>query len=115
MSWPSRRDRTELRYNKRVVLHGFPEEAFEYQPNGKAALEWVVERYVSKQDKKSGILNDANDQSRAEGNPRYIIDLVKRVTTVSVETMQLVKSLPEFRPLSTPRVGDDDSVEEKGA
>lgn len=99
MSWPSRRDRTELRYNKRVVLRGFPEEAFDYQPNGKAAIQWLVERYVVKQDKKSGLWNDANDQSRAEGNPRHIIDLVKRVTTVSVKTMHLVNSLPEFRPL----------------
>ena len=28
------------------------------------------------------------------GEPRYVIDLVKRVTTVSVETMAIVKALP---------------------
>lgn len=106
MSWPSRRDRTELRYNSRIILRGFPEEAFEYQPNGKAALEWLVERYVVKQDKKSGLWNDANDQARAEGNPRFILDLVKRVTTVSVETVKLISSLPAFsvrKPGVTPK------------
>ena len=45
-------------------------------------------------DKASGIVNDPNDWGTEIGDPRYIIDLVKRVTTVSVETMALVESLP---------------------
>ena len=41
-----------------------------------------------------GIVNDPNDWGAELGDPRYIIDLVKRVTTVSVETMAIVRALP---------------------
>ncbi|PJE78349.1 hypothetical protein CI610_02724 [invertebrate metagenome] len=42
-------------------------------------------------DKKSHIKNDPNDWS---DDPRYIIDLVKRIIRVSVKTMRIVKALP---------------------
>ncbi len=61
-----------------------------------SALAWLVERYQVKTDKASGIVNDVNDWvSNAE--PRYIIDLVKRIVTVSVESMCIVRGLPELR------------------
>ena len=49
-----------------------------------------------KTDKASGIVNDPNDWCREHDDPRYIVDLVKRVTRVSVETMDIVRSLPEL-------------------
>ncbi len=45
-------------------------------------------------DKDSGIRNDPNDWCREHDQPRYILDLFKRVTRVSLETMKIVKSLP---------------------
>jgi predicted helicase len=45
-------------------------------------------------DKASGIVNDPNDWSREVGDPRYILNLLARVVTVSVETMKIVDSLP---------------------
>ena len=30
------------------------------------------------------------------GNPRYIVELIKKVTHVSVETVKIVKSLPKL-------------------
>ena len=47
-----------------------------------------------KTDKASGIVNDPNDWALEHDDPRYIVDLVKRVTTVSVRTMEIVKGLP---------------------
>jgi predicted helicase len=44
-------------------------------------------------DKESGIVNDPNEFS---DDPRYIIDLVKRVVAVSIETLKIVRSLPEL-------------------
>ena len=35
-------------------------------------------------------------QGREHGDPRYIVDLIKRVTRVSVETMKIVDSLPSL-------------------
>lgn len=37
---------------------------------------------------------DPNDYCREIGNPRYIMDLIKRIVTVSVETMKIVAQLP---------------------
>ena len=47
-----------------------------------------------KRDRDSGIVNDPNDWCAEAGDRRYIVDLVKRVTAVSVETMEIVGRLP---------------------
>ena len=47
-----------------------------------------------KTDKASGIVNDPNDWSREVGDPRYIVDLLARIVTVSLETMKIVDALP---------------------
>ncbi len=76
-------------------LENIPLEAYEYVVNGKPALDWVVERQCVKTDKKSGIVNDANDWAvETMDNPRYPLELFMRVVTVSLETMKIVRSLP---------------------
>lgn len=94
-----KKDRTRIKYNGHLTLKGIPEEAYEYQVNGRSALEWVIDRYQVKTDKKSLITNDPNDYCRAVNNPRYIVDLIKRLVTVSLETQKLVGSLPRFEVL----------------
>ena len=63
----------------------------------RSGLEWILDRYQVKTDKASGIVNDPNYWSQEVGNPRYILDLIARVTTVSVETMSIVDALPPLR------------------
>lgn len=87
-------DKTRIIYNSHITLSGIPPEALEYVVNGKPALEWVMERYQVTRDKDSGIPNDPNDWAREHNQPRYILDLLKRVIRVSVETVRIVKSLP---------------------
>ena len=77
-------------------LAGIPEEAHEYQLGSRSALDWLVDRYEVKPDSKSGITSDPNDWSIEIGDPSYILDLVRRVTTVSIRTVDIVKSLPEL-------------------
>ena len=60
----------------------------------RSAIEWIIDRYQVKIDKASGIVNDPNDWSREVGDPRYIIDLLARIVTVSLETMKIVDALP---------------------
>lgn len=45
-------------------------------------------------DKDSGIVNDPNDWCKEHQQPRYILDLLKRVVRVSMETLKIVKKLP---------------------
>ncbi|MFM6184097.1 MAG: type ISP restriction/modification enzyme, partial [Dolichospermum sp.] len=84
-------DKTIIIYNSKITLSQIPLEAYEYIVNGKSALEWVMERYKFTKDKDSGIVNDPNHWSE---DPRYIVDLVKRIVRVSLETVRIVKSLP---------------------
>lgn len=84
-------DRSTIIYNNRVSLTNIPEEAYRYQLGARSAIEWIIDRYQVKVDKASEITNDPNDWS---DDPRYIIDLLKRIVTVSLETMKIVDSLP---------------------
>lgn len=86
-----RADRSTVVYNNRVTLTNIPEEAYHYQLGARSAIEWIIDRYQVKTDKDSGIVNDPNDWS---DDPRYIIDLLKRIVTVSLETMGIVDQLP---------------------
>ncbi len=89
------KDLTTLIYNDHITLRGIPLEAYDYIVNGKPALDWVVERQRVKEDPDSGIVNDANDWAiETMHNPRYPLELVQRVITVSLETLKIVKALP---------------------
>lgn len=89
-----RDDRSTVVYNDRITLRGVPEEAYRYMLGSRSAIEWIMERYQVKVDKASGIRNDPNDWSREVGNPRYILDLLARIVTVSLETVTIVDALP---------------------
>lgn len=87
-------DKTRIIYNEHITISGIPEEAQDYLLGSRSGLDWILERHQVKTDKASGIINDPNDWARKVGNPRYILDLIQQVTTVSVRTMEIVKSLP---------------------
>ena len=72
-------------------LSDIPLEAYNYVVNGKPAIEWIMERYAVTVDKDSGIKNDPNEWST---DPRYIVDLLKRIVRVSLETVKIVDGLP---------------------
>lgn len=94
-------DKTTILFNPFVTLKGVPLDAYEYVINGKSAIEWIMEKYrittdLNSKGEGSGIVNDPNDWS---DDPRYIIDLLKRIVTVSIETNKLVAQLPKFELL----------------
>ena len=92
------RDRTTILYNDRITLTGVPEEAYRYLVNGKPAIEHVMERQSVTTDKTSGIVNDPNRYAtETMGDPAYPLLLLRRVITVSLETMRIVDALPPFR------------------
>lgn len=88
-------DKTRVIYNGKITVENIPEAAYDYIVNGKSAIEWVMERQCVSVDKKSGITNDANDwATETMRNPRYPLELLLRVVTVSLATQRIVRSLP---------------------
>ena len=86
------KDITQLKYNDFLTLDGIPAEAYEYRLGNRSALEWVIDQYRVKTDKRSGIVNDPN----REAEPRYIVDLIGRVIHVSLKTVEIVAGLPSL-------------------
>lgn len=89
-------DKSVIVYNSYIRIENIPLEAYDYVINGKSAIEWIMERYQVKVDKDSGIKNDPNDWGLEHNNPRYILDLILSIITVSIETMKIVKGLPKL-------------------
>ena len=90
------KDKSTIIYNGNITIQHIPAEAYDYIVNGKSAVEWLMERYCVSIDKKSGIRNDANAWAREHRKPRYILDLLLSIMSVSVETMKVVRSLPSL-------------------
>ncbi|MDF9827486.1 putative helicase [Ereboglobus sp. PH5-10] len=88
-------DKTAIRYNEHRVIRNIPVEAYEYIVNGKSAIEWIMERYQITTHKESGIVNDPNDWAREHEQPAYMHNLLLSVIAVSMQTVQIVKSLPK--------------------
>jgi predicted helicase len=86
------RDKTGLRYNEALTLRGIPPTAFEYRLGNRSALEWVIDQYRVSTDPRSGITNDPNRPD----DERYILRLIGQVITISLETTQIVNSLPSL-------------------
>ena len=95
LKFPSKDDRSTLIYNEDIRITGIPARAYEYVVNGKSPVEWVMDRYRVTVDKASGIENDPNKWGEEHGNPRYILDLIMSVITVSLKTLDIVEALPE--------------------
>lgn len=79
-------------YNDWLTLHGLPPEAHEYRLGNRSALAWVIDQYRVDRDADGEILSDPNPPDDEEA----IVRLIGQVVTVSVETMKLVRGLPEL-------------------
>jgi predicted helicase len=91
-----RADRSTIVYNSNITLRGVSDVAYSYQIGARSAIEWIIDRYKVKVDKQSGIRNDPNDWSLDAGNPRYILDLLAKIVTVSLRTAEIVDGLPRL-------------------
>jgi len=92
------KDKTRLQYNDFLTLDGIPPETYDYQLGNRSALEWVIDQYRVKTDKRSGIINDPNRGDE----PQYIVKLIGKVVTVSLETVKIVKGLPALEHHEAP-------------
>lgn len=89
-------DKSVIEYNQFITLRNIPLRAYDYVVNGKSAIEWIMERYCDKVDKKSGIRNDANQWGIEHGNPKYPLELLQSIINLSLRTLDIVDNLPKL-------------------
>lgn len=97
-------DKTSIVYNEHVTISGIPAQAQDYLLGSRSGLDWLLDRYRVSTHKASGIVNDPNDWMAegagggptASAQPLYLLDLIARITTVSVRTQEIVTSLPSL-------------------
>ena len=87
------KDKSIIIFNSDITIKDIPEKAYEYIVNGRSAIEWIMDQYQVKTDKKSGITDDPNDFS---DDPKYIFNLLLRIINVSLQTVDLVNNLPKL-------------------
>ena len=97
-SYNQGKDKTVIIYNKELTIKNIPLEAQEFVVASQSALDWVVERYAVTMDKGSRIVNDCNQLG---ADKHYILNLILRIITVSLETLKLRQAMPklELHPL----------------
>lgn len=91
------KDRSVIEYNQFITLRNIPLRAYDYVVNGKSAIEWIMERYCDKVDSKSGIRNDANQWGIEHGNPKYPLELLQSIITLSLKTLDIIDNLPKMK------------------
>ncbi|MGB8347032.1 MAG: type ISP restriction/modification enzyme [Ktedonobacteraceae bacterium] len=84
-------DKSALAVNEWLTLANIPQECYQYRLGNRSALEWVIDQYQVSTDKRSGITSDPNRLD----DEQYIVRLVGKVITVSVETVRLVEELAQ--------------------
>jgi len=77
-----------------TTLTGVPKEAWDYKLGNRSALEWILDQYKEKKPSDPTIAEKFNTYKFADYKEQ-VIDLLKRVCTVSVETMKMVNAMPE--------------------
>jgi len=82
-------EKDAIRVNDWLTLTGIPPVCFQYRLGNRSALDWIIDQYQVSTDARSGIVSDPN----REDEPEYIVRLVRKVVTVSVETVRLVAEL----------------------
>ncbi|MGH2117194.1 DEAD/DEAH box helicase [Aerococcus sp. L_32] len=84
-------DLSKIIFNDDITIENIPEKAYEYVVNGRPAIEWIIDQYQVKIDKKSGIVDDPNEFSE---DPKYILNLLLSIITVSMKTLEWIDQLP---------------------
>jgi len=94
--WRRNADRSVLHVTPHVTLRDIPDDAHAYIVNGRSPLDWARDRLYIRQDKESGIVNDPNAWFADE--PARLIDHLRRLIALSVETVRIVRNLPPSFP-----------------
>ena len=86
------KERGSIVLDDKTTLTGVPPDAWRYQLGSRSALEWVLDQYKEKKPRDPTIAEKFNTYRFADYKER-VIDLLKRVCTVSVRTMEIVDGM----------------------
>jgi predicted helicase len=75
-----------------TILENIPPLAWEYKLGNRSALEWILDQYKEKKPKDKTIAEKFNNYRFADYKEE-VIKLLKRVTTVSLETMKIIEEI----------------------
>lgn len=78
--------------DEETSLKGVPSEAWNYKLGNRSALEWILDQYKEKKPRDKTIAENFNTYKFADYK-EHVIDLLKRVCTVSVETMCIIRDM----------------------
>jgi len=78
--------------DENTTLTEIPSEAWDYKLGNRSALEWILDQYKEKKPSDPTIAEKFNTYKFADYKEQ-VIDLLKRVCTVSVETMKIIKEM----------------------
>ena len=81
-------DKTQIKYNDFLTLDGIPSKAFEYRLGNRSALEWIINQYC--------VTPEKHGDPNRDDDPEYIVRLIRKVITVSLQTVDIVEALPRW-------------------
>ncbi len=81
-----------IQLDENTELHGIPKETWEYKLGNRSALEWILDQYKEKKPSDPTIAEKFNTYRFADYK-EHVIDLLKRVCTVSLETVKIVREM----------------------
>lgn len=83
-----------IEIDENTDLTGIPPEAWEYKLGNRSAIEWILDQYKESKPKDTTIAEKFNTYRFADYKT-HVIDLLKRVCTVSMETMKIISEMNE--------------------
>ena len=86
------KERGVISLDEQTTLVGVPFEAWEYRLGSRSALEWVLDQYKEKKPRDPTIRERFNTYRFADHKEK-VIDLLRRVCTVSVRTTEIVEKM----------------------
>jgi predicted helicase len=86
------KDAGSIQLDSETQLTGIPAESWDYKLGNRSALEWILDQYKEKTPKDSTIREKFNTYKFANYKEK-VIDLLARVTRVSIETTKIVEAM----------------------
>ena len=90
------KDNGLIRLDSETTLSGIPKEVWDYRLGNRSGVEWILDQYREKTPKDPTIREKFNTYRFADYKEK-VVDLIARVTRVSVETVAITEAMKAAR------------------